>query len=233
LKSNNLHRRQTRRSLAHTFTICGLIALIEAPSYAQVSLSTLHSFASTNFEMPRGNLIEGPDGTIYGTAAGGPQASGMVFKITNGIYSTFIVFDPRIAANPQFGLTLGTDGNFYGTTPPNGGIDGGDVYKLTPAGQMTLVYRFVVTQHSNDTQHGWQPACSLVDGGDGYLYGTTEAGGEGIDGRGTVFKVTPAGDLVTLHTFQNPSAGGEVPIAGLTIRGWSRSTPSMRRRAAR
>jgi len=42
--------------------------------------------------------------------------------------------------------------------------------------------------------------------GAGALYGTTTCGGDGFDtsptsGNGTVFRITPAGELVTLHRF--------------------------------
>jgi uncharacterized repeat protein (TIGR03803 family) len=57
---------------------------------------------------------------------------------------------------------------------------------------------------------------SLVQGTDGDLYGTTAgtfiAGGSGY---GTVFKMTPAGTLTTLHTFHH--SDGADPAAGLVL----------------
>jgi uncharacterized repeat protein (TIGR03803 family) len=52
---------------------------------------------------------------------------------------------------------------------------------------------------------------SLVQGTDGNLYGTTQAGG--ANGVGTVFKITPLGALNTLHSFD--TADGASPYAGL------------------
>jgi uncharacterized repeat protein (TIGR03803 family) len=58
---------------------------------------------------------------------------------------------------------------------------------------------------------------SLVQGLDGNLYGTSQAGG--ANGVGTVFKVTPTGALTTLYSFcsQAGCADGEVPTAALVL----------------
>jgi uncharacterized repeat protein (TIGR03803 family) len=55
----------------------------------------------------------------------------------------------------------------------------------------------------------------LVQGADGYLYGTTTD--EGAYGGGTVFKITPNGTLTTLYSFcaQTGCPDGEEPNAGL------------------
>ena len=63
---------------------------------------------------------------------------------------------------------------------------------------------------------------SLVQGMDGNFYGTTSEGGnstfcESSDGCGTVFTITPGGQLTTLYNFcsQANCADGESPAAGL------------------
>src|SRR5580658_9414887 len=57
---------------------------------------------------------------------------------------------------------------------------------------------------------------NLVQGTDGNLYGTTEVS-RGTDG--TVFKITTAGKIKTLHFFciQEPCLDGSKPYAGLTL----------------
>jgi uncharacterized repeat protein (TIGR03803 family) len=55
------------------------------------------------------------------------------------------------------------------------------------------------------------PFAKLVQGRDGHFYGTTYQGG--ASGYGTVFKITSAGVLTTLHSFN--STNGVTPRAGL------------------
>jgi len=96
-------------------------------------------------------------------------------------------------------LLQSADGNFYGTTP-SGGIGNqaaGTVFKITPDGQLTTVYTFVADQKGN-YPHGGAPN-SLVEGDDGFLYGT--AGGGGANDQGVVFKLSRAGYIQVLHSF--------------------------------
>jgi uncharacterized repeat protein (TIGR03803 family) len=43
------------------------------------------------------------------------------------------------------------------------------------------------------------PTTTLIKASNGNFYGTTSGGGAG--GSGTIFEVTPAGHLTTLHSF--------------------------------
>ena len=70
---------------------------------------------------------------------------GTVFKVTtNGTLTTLVSFNCTNGANPHAALTLGNDGNFYGTTA-NGGssssIDG-TVFKVTTNGTLTTLVSF-------------------------------------------------------------------------------------------
>ena len=58
---------------------------------------------------------------------------------------------------------------------------------------------------------------SLAQGLDGNLYGTTNAGG--INGAGTVFKITPGGTLETIYSFcaQSGCADGLRPVVGVIL----------------
>jgi uncharacterized repeat protein (TIGR03803 family) len=65
---------------------------------------------------------------------------------------------------------------------------------------------------SFDVTHGSSPYnVSLIQGTDGNFYGTTFNAGTG--GYGTVFKITPAGTLTTLHNFGGADGGN--PVGGL------------------
>jgi uncharacterized repeat protein (TIGR03803 family) len=61
----------------------------------------------------------------------------------------------------------------------------------------------------------WHPVTRLVDGGDGYLYGTTARGGS--NDLGTIFKVTTAGALTNLLSFTGTN--GQRPSGGLVLGG--------------
>jgi len=110
-----------------------------------------------------------------------------VFKVTtNGVLTTLVSFTNNYTegANPFAALTLGNDGNFYGTTEyggTNGG--GGTVFKVTPNGVLTTLVSFAITNGAN-------PQAALTLGNDGNFYGTTVSGGSsGGSSYGTVFRL--------------------------------------------
>ncbi|MGH9595006.1 MAG: choice-of-anchor tandem repeat GloVer-containing protein, partial [Bryobacteraceae bacterium] len=67
---------------------------------------------------------------------------------------------------------------------------------------------------------GAKPLGGLTQGWDGSFYGTTEVGG--TNGTGTIFKITPGGSFVLVHTFSafdsNTNADGAYPDGSL-VRG--------------
>ncbi len=73
--------------------------------------------------------------------------------------------------------------------------------------------------HSFDLTDGAFPAAPLVQATNGDLYGTTSGGGAncGLDGCGTVFKITAGGKLTRLYSFcsQPNCTDGYYPYAGL------------------
>jgi uncharacterized repeat protein (TIGR03803 family) len=106
---------------------------------------------------------------------------------------------------PGATLVQGTDGDFYGTTS-SGGANGnfGTVFKVAPDGALTTLYNFCSQANCVD---GANPQASLLLGKDGNFYGTTNIGGAycvsgtSNTGCGTVFKITPQGQLTTLYSF--------------------------------
>jgi uncharacterized repeat protein (TIGR03803 family) len=60
---------------------------------------------------------------------------------------------------------------------------------------------------------GDTPLGGLIQATDGNFYGTTEFGGSGTTGHGTVFRITPSGELVILHSFNGMD--GEGPESAL------------------
>jgi uncharacterized repeat protein (TIGR03803 family) len=175
-------------------------------------LTTLHSFCTeTNCadgENPRGTLIQATNGNFYGTtfAGGNSQGAGTVFEITpTGTLTVLYSFCSKEACDdgvdPAAGVVQGADGNFYGTTPSGGHVKGRDaagiVFKLTPAGKLTVLYNFCSLAACAD---GAFPYSSLVQASNGNFYGTTENGGT-HDSEGSVYEITPTGTLTTLYSF--------------------------------
>ena len=76
-------------------------------------------------------------------------------------------------------LTMGTDGNFYGSAQVSmeGSSEptGGAIYSLTPAGKFTLLHTF--TAGTNKTYPNGNLPGGLIQGIDGKIYGETLFGG--------------------------------------------------------
>ncbi len=184
-----------------------------------VIVNVLYDFTSSNNGgiNPEASLVQGSDGSFYGTAeGGGSSGDGTVFKITPaGVFTPLVSFSGTNGANPFAGLTLGSDGNFYGATyyggstyisPSNLGL--GTIFKMTPAGALTTLLSF------NGT-NGEYPYASLAKGSDGNFYATTNPSvfNASSSNLGAVFKITPAGALTTLLSFNG--SNGEFPFASL------------------
>jgi uncharacterized repeat protein (TIGR03803 family) len=109
-------------------------------------------------------------------------------------------------------LLQGDDGGLYGTTSGGGTNNFGTVFRITTNGNFTSLYSFTGGSDSLN------PQAPLVKGNDGNFYGTTY-GGQGAFSNtfGTVFKISPSGELTTLHTFAGGTGitNGTNPKAGL------------------
>jgi uncharacterized repeat protein (TIGR03803 family) len=148
-----------------------------------------------------GALVQAPNGTFYGTAAGG---YGSIFTVTpRGVLTTLYKFSGPDGSQPYSRLVMAADGNFYGTATAGGANNDGTFFKITPAGELT-------TLHSFDAGDGSGPT-GLLLGADGNFYGVTGEGG--AHGAGTLFKMTPGGALTTLYSFctQTNCTDGNAP----------------------
>jgi len=162
------------------------------------ALTVLHNFNGSDGSQAGGRLVLGKDGNFYGTTAGGGTGnSGTFYRIAPSGSGFAKLFDFPQTSFTQFAppLTLGSDGNFYGTS--NSGTAGGYIFQLTPAGAFTTLHTFPYVQGGGIAPGGM----SLTEGPDHNLYGMTlTTYGEG-PGCGTAFKITFQGQLTTIHTF--------------------------------
>jgi len=193
------------------------VAVLSITAAAQ-PFHTLLSFNGTDGGYSTASLIQGSDGSLYGTASdGGTYNGGTVFRITtSGTLTTLYNFcaQPNCAdgTSPWAALALGADGNFYGTTVRGGTHNQGTVFKITPAGALTTLVNF-------DGAKGEQPLAGLLLATDGNFYGVTTFGG--VYGEGAVFKLTPSGALKTLYSFcpQQPTCTDGVSPSGTLVEG--------------
>lgn len=165
---------------------------------------------------PEGVPMQAADGNFYGTAkVCGLYNGGMAYKITTaGAFTPIHAFagGATDAQNPQGALIQGGDGNLWGTSYAGGPTGSGTVFKMTLAGNVTVVYQF---EECGLGTTGCNPAAGLVQGTDGNFYGTALSGG--INNQGVVFKVTPGGAYTVLHNFNETVDNGGYPQLPLTL----------------
>jgi uncharacterized repeat protein (TIGR03803 family) len=195
-------------------------------SFSPATCTIANGSCSVSY-VPTGSLAAGTypgDMTASFAATSSYKAASATSTLTIGASPTF-TFDLLAsftgtsgaypgADPPQNGnLIQGSDGNFYGVTSaaqnlePRGTSGYGSAYKITPSGTFTLLHTF-----AGGTNDGWNPEGSLVEGSDGNFYGVTSKVGSN---QGTIYRMTPSGQVTVLHTFAGGASDGQTPIAGL------------------
>lgn len=195
--------------------LLSLVVVLAVTGTEAQTITAIYDFGSnTNDPLNPQNvgvISQGRDRNMWSTAPkGGKYGIGAAFKITPGGKMTDVHdFNPSAKPVPEgmpdSGLTLGTDGNFYGTMYNGGASNNGAVFKMTPAGKVTILYSFT---GGND---GKNPEAPPIEGTDGNFYGTTFIGG--LDNDGTVYWMTPAGKLTTCVSFT--ASDGQQPYSPL------------------
>lgn len=167
----------------------------QTESPAQTKLTWVYSFdgegAHGGANPGFGNLVQGPDGYLYGTTEVSVGTEGTVFKIsTAGKEKTLYVFctegEPCLyGAKPLGGLSLGSNGKFYGTGSLGGSPGDGTVFQITTAGKLTWLYDF------GTTTNGSEPWAAPILAANNLLYGTTSIGGAANEG--TIYEMSTTG----------------------------------------
>ena len=167
----------------------------QADTDANVTFTVLYNFGGKSGDLiyPGGVIAQGRDGNLYtATGYGGTSNDGVVFTITPGGIPT-VLYNLK-SYNGSNGLTLGTDGSFYGTTVYGGPPPGyGTVFRITPGGRMTVL------AHFSGQNFDAYPDAPPIEGSDGDFYGTDLGG---FYGNGsTIYKMTRTGTKTTLFRF--------------------------------
>src|SRR5580700_5774990 len=191
------------------------------------ALTVLHAFqGGADGRTPWGGVIRDAAGNLYGTVefggdfsgkvCGGAdgQGCGLIYKLDATGHETVLYAFKGAAdgAYPVGSLLLDSAGNLYGITSYGGAGTGGTVFKLSPAGEITVLYSFT------GTADGGTPMAGVIRDQAGNLYGTTELGGTACAGSsfgcGVVYKLDTTGHETVLHAFTGGTDGGK-PYAGV------------------
>ncbi len=171
--------------------------------------TNIYEFENTNGAYPRGSLIVGADGKLYGmTSGGGSNNYGIIFSFdpATEIFGKIHDFDGPSGLGPQRSLMLASDGKFYGMTSGGGSNNYGVIFSYDIN---TSTYAKV---HDFDNTNGRLPYGNLMQADDGKLYGLTQGGGS--NQFGVIFSFDPTNNtFVKLYDFDN--ANGRAPYGDL------------------
>ncbi len=212
-----------RRATAACRLACAL--LLPATAAAQANYELIYAFRVAGVN-PVGRLAEAPDGSLYGVTyfGGVPRdvgfnGNGTIFALRpqnggNWSFETVHVFQPRVeGGNPWGGLTLGSDGNFYGLAANSGPFSpyvpsgAGTIFRMTPSGAYSVLHYF-----SGHPDEGRMPVWRLREASDGAFYGST------CSRDSIVFRITSGGSFTPLYRFPATGGlflGGVCPVAEL------------------
>lgn len=159
---------------------------------------------------PDGGLVEGPDGSFYGSTHNyglfadddDDTGQGVLYKVSpTGEFTTLYEFTGHAdSGRPEGTLAFGSDGNLYGTTTNS---PQGSLFQLTPAGgfvSLGLLGNYA------------ESLAGPIVGSDGNLYGTTANGG--ANSNGMIFQATlsPALSPVVQLTLSSQTVTVGTPV---------------------
>ncbi|MEI6114092.1 MAG: choice-of-anchor tandem repeat GloVer-containing protein, partial [Burkholderiales bacterium] len=202
----------------------GTVWEYNATTHTASTLANLN-WLTTGYQPYAGVVVDGA-GNVYGTAVnGGTYGGGVLYEIPASTHTLTALVNfrgdgPGTGGAPYGSLTIGGDGNVYGTTQVGG--------NAWPAGQGTLFELNTTTNalttlvnFSTVGGDGSNVPAGLITGHDGNVYGTTYMGGasstgSAYSGYGTIFELdTTTHALTTLASFDSANNGGIYPDATL------------------
>jgi uncharacterized repeat protein (TIGR03803 family) len=182
------------------------------------ALTTLKVFSGgADGSKPYAGLVQGSDGSFYGTTQAGAAGFGTIFRIrADGGFTTLYTFTGGgDGGNPYASLIQASDGNFYGTATYGTSYNAGTVFRVTPSGAFTVLHVFTGFSVPDGAPRpgvpldGAFPAAPLIQMADGNFVGVTAGGGQ-FSG-GTAFRISSTGAYSQLLTFAG-NAEGSSPI---------------------
>ncbi|MEO7902572.1 MAG: choice-of-anchor tandem repeat GloVer-containing protein, partial [Capsulimonas sp.] len=154
----------------------------------------------------------GEDGFVYITL----DAGDLVKMTTTGSVNHIWHFDENTSFGgaPTDGVIQSHDGSLYGETSSDKYNTSGRVFKIALDGSVSTIHRFEDGSVPND---GAMPLGDLLEAPDNNLYGVTSKGG--LYNQGTVFRITPSGNVTILHSFGDAAHSNSFvrPIARLAL----------------
>lgn len=203
-----------------------LVLAATSPALHAQTYTVLYNFGfeSCDPEGPAhvGLITQGRDGDFYTTAPfGGCVTNGAAYKFSpDGTPTVLHSFNNANGdgVEPSSGLTLGTSGQFWGTSSGGGDNQGGNIFTVSSTGTFDILYSFCAETNCTD---GGTPIAPPVQGMNGDFYGMTVDKGNlsictyGNGGCGTIYKITPAGQYSVLHTFDQTN--GANPMDQLVL----------------
>ena len=151
---------------------------------------------------PQGPLVRDAAGNIFGSAAEkGAHNAGTIFKLApDGTLTVLHSFTgARDGKTPQGGLLLDGAGNLFGSAFGGGDTGNGTLFQVSKNGGFRRLHSF------SGAVDGTNPNGALIRDTNGNIFGAAQLGG--MFSLGTVFKLTPAGQLIVLHNFTGDEDG--------------------------
>jgi uncharacterized repeat protein (TIGR03803 family) len=203
--------------LFSAFAVALTLCALALPRAQAQTFNVVYNFTGGNDGgSPLDGFIADSSGNLYATTFyGGASSNGVVFEIsasgTETVLHTFA--GGSDGQNPEGGLLLDKSGNLYGTTTAGGTYGAGTIFKITSAGEETVLHSF------GGAKDGSAPQAGLTETSGGILVGTTTAGG--AYGNGAVFTLTLNSKTQqwtekVVYSF-GKGKDGTVPVAGVTL----------------
>ncbi len=180
-------------------------------------LTMLYEYKQSTGSWPSGNLMQAKNGELYGmTHFGGAHSGGTVFKIDpdgNG-HTVLYNFNSESGTGPLGGVLQASNGKLYGVTQNEGFFGAGSIFSMNPDGSdFTVVFYF---NNNAPINSGYYSRGNLIQGVDGFLYGSLFQGGTG--GKGTIFKIRTDGTgFKVIFSFSGNTVTGGNPASTLLL----------------